>query len=171
MIGQETKAEKGLRGILPFVSGLLLVLLMLVQFNISAIENIFPFLSLIAIYYWSIFKPKLMPVSIVFLLGLLQDILSGGPLGMTALLLILVRVFVLSQGRRFLEREFLFSWLVFIFVSLAYGALVWLVASVYLKETQNIWNAMGQSTLTIMIFPAIVWPLGWLRRLLVAESR
>jgi rod shape-determining protein MreD len=103
-------------------------------------------------------------------LGLLQDILSGGPLGMTALLFILVRIFVVRQGSRFLEREFLFSWLFFIFVALLFGFLNWLIASVYLKEIQFFWNAFGQSMLTIAVFPVISWALSALRSLLVAES-
>ncbi len=168
---QETKTERGIRAVLPFLSTLALILLMQPQYKIAYFNNMVPFLSLAAVYYWCIFKPRLMPVSVVFLLGLIQDILSGGPLGMMALLLILVRVFVLSQGRRLLEREFLFNWLVFFVLALVFGFVTWAVASLYLREAQNYWTILGQSMLTIAIFPAVVWILGRVRRLLVAEIR
>jgi len=165
------RAERGLRGLLPVITTLLLLLLMQLQYRLAFLDNLFPFLSLIAVYYWCIFKPGLMPVSLVFLLGLLQDILSGGPLGMTALLFILVRIFVIRQGRRFLEREFLFNWLGFIMVSLAFGLATWVIASLYLKEMQNIWNVLGQSIMTIALFPLVVWGLGLVRDLLVDDNR
>lgn len=170
-IVQENKAERGLRGAIPFLSSLALILVMQLQFKISFLDNMFPCLSLMAVYYWCIFKPHLMPVSVVFFLGLLQDILSGGALGMMALLLIFVRVFVVRQGSRFLEREFLFSWVVFIIVSLMYGALNWAISTAYLKDAQNIWTALGQSLLTIATYPLVVFFLGRLRQLLVSESR
>jgi len=169
--GLESKGERSFRGALPFISTLVLVLLMQLQYRIFFLDNILPFLSLAGVYYWCIFKPRLMPVSAVFLLGLLQDILSGGPLGMMALLLILVRIFVVRQGSRLLEREFLFNWLVFIFVVLVFGLLTWIIASIYLKVLQDLWNAFGQSMLTIAIFPGVAWGLNRVRNLLVPENR
>lgn len=175
MIGSENRLErgpeKGIGGLLPFITTLGLVLAMQLQYRLAFLDNLFPFLSLVGIYYWSIFKPRLMPVSVVFFLGLLQDILSGGPLGMMALLFILVRLFVIRQGRRFLEREFLFNWLVFIMVSPVFGLATWIIASLYLKESQNIWGVFGQSVLTIAAFPLVTSALDWVRSLLVDESR
>lgn len=170
-MGQDHKSEVGFRGALPFISTLVLLLLMQIQYRLIFIDNLLPFLSLIAVYYWSIFKPRLMPVTAVFLLGLLQDILTGGPLGMMALLLIVVRIFVVHQSSRFLEREFLFNWLVFIVVALVFGFATWTVASIYLKETQNFWDSFGQSIFTIAIFPAVALCLRWVRSLLVTENR
>lgn len=170
-VGLEGKSETGFRAALPFISTLILVLLMQVQYRLLFLDNLLPFLSLTAVYFWCIFKPRLMPVSVVFLLGLLQDILSGGPLGMMALLLLLVRIFVVRQGSRFLEREFLFNWLVFIVVALVFGLSTWVVASVYLKEIQNFWNSFGQSMMTIGIFPVVVLCLRWVRGLIERENR
>ncbi|MCK5425792.1 MAG: hypothetical protein KAI89_10485, partial [Emcibacter sp.] len=65
-MGLESKSEIGFRGILPFVSSLLLVIVAQIQYRVFFLDNLFPFLSLAAIYYWCIFKPRLMPVSAVF---------------------------------------------------------------------------------------------------------
>ncbi len=171
MKGPDSKSERGLRWALPSLSILGLIILMQLPYRISFLDNLLPFLPMAAVYYWGIFKPNLVPVSAVFILGLLQDILSGGPLGMMALLLILVRLLVVQQGRRFLEREFLFSWMVFFVVSLIFGLATWAIASIYLREPQYIWDALGQSMLTIAVFPVIVWGLGLFRLMLVAEKR
>jgi len=170
-MGLESKSEIGFRGIFPFISTLVLVIITQIQYKVFFLDNLFPFLSLTAVYYWCIFKPRLMPVSAVFFLGLLQDILSGNPLGMMAFLLLVVRAFVVGQGGRFLDREFLYNWLVFIIVALVFGLATWVVASIYLKDTQNFWNAFGQSMMTIAIFPGVVLGLGWVRSLLVTDNR
>ncbi len=167
----EHKTEKGFRAALPFISTFVLILLMQVQYRVAFLDNLFPFLSLLAVYYWCIYKPQLMPVSMVFILGLLQDLLSGGPLGMMALALILVRTLVMGQGRQLPERGFLFNWLVFFIFALLFGLTTWTIASIYLKETQNLWNVLGQSMLTIAIFPVIFWLLSRLNHRLLAENR
>ncbi len=46
-------------------------------------------LALISVYYWSVFRPDLMPASAAFLLGLLVDILSAGPPGLYALVFVM----------------------------------------------------------------------------------
>jgi len=175
MTGPENRLERGsersFRALLPLLTTLGLILLMQLQYRMSFLDNLFPFLSLIAVYYWCIFAPRLMPVSGVFFLGLLQDILSGGPIGMMALLLLLVRVFVISQGRRFLEREFLFNWLVFIIISPVFGLATWAIASLYLKESQNILNVSGQSLLTIALFPLVTFTLDGMRHFLITGNR
>jgi len=171
LVSSEKKTERGVTWILPVFSALALVLLTQLQYRIAFLENSFPFLSLIAVYYWSIYKPRLMPVMAVFILGLLQDILSGGPLGLMSLLLLLTRLFVVQQGSRFLEKEFLFNWLVFIVVSVLFGLSLWAISSLYLRDLQNIWTVLSQGALTIAIYPIVAWGLDRLRSLLVTDNR
>ena len=171
MASLEKKNEIGLRGFLPFLTSLLLAIIMVLPYKIPYFGNLMPYLTLIAVYYWVVVRPELLPVSAVFVIGLLQDILGGGPLGMMALLLLLVRQFVLIQGRNFLERDFLFNWLIFVIISLVFGFCGWAVASVYYKTVLNYWHAVGQSLLTIALFPVITWGLGKVRKRLKAEKR
>jgi len=171
MLMKDKNKEIGIRWSFPFLSTILLLLVMVLPYKIAYFDNLMPFLTLIAVYYWSVFKPGLLPISAVFALGLLQDILSGGPLGMMALLLVVVRVIVLNQGRNFLERDFLFNWLVFVLMAFIFGLFSWAVASYYLREAQNFWNILGQSILTIAVFPVVVWLLGLVRAGLKSENR
>ncbi|WP_417319468.1 rod shape-determining protein MreD [Emcibacter sp.] len=167
----EKKNEIGFRGLMPFLLSLLLAIITVLPYKIPYFGNLMPFLTLIAVYYWTVVRPELLPVSAVFIIGLLQDILGGGPLGMMALLLLLVRQFVLLQGRNFLERDFLFNWLIFVIISLVFGFSSWAVASIYYKTVLNYWHAVGQSLLTIAMFPVITWGFGKVRKRLKGDKR
>src|SRR6266513_5610538 len=41
-----------------------------------------PLLSFMAVYFWNLVRPDLMPPAAAFVIGLAQDILSGGPPGL-----------------------------------------------------------------------------------------
>lgn len=159
---ENKKSEVGLRGALPFLSVLFLMIFLFMPLPFFA--NIVPYLTLIGVYYWSVFRPVLMPIWLVFVIGILQDVLSGGLLGITALLLILVRLLVSLQGRKFLERDFMFNWLIFTFVSVAFGLSAWVLASFYHKIPSGTFESFGQVILTIALFPPLYWMLGAIRR-------
>ena len=86
-------------------------------------------LPLIVIYYCSLrHRATAHPVN-VFLVGLFQDLLSGGAVGLWAFLYLLLHAMLVTQPRgllRFIERSALFSWLGFAFASLLFALLCWL---------------------------------------------
>src|SRR3546814_20093008 len=43
-----------------------------------------PDFALMAIYYWAVVRPNMFPVYAVFVVGLLTDLLSAGPIGLWA---------------------------------------------------------------------------------------
>ena len=69
------------RSLSPMAITLLLVMVSVLPMHIPFFGTVSPVLSLMAVYYWSIFRPDLMPSFAVFGAGLFQDILSGTPLG------------------------------------------------------------------------------------------
>ncbi|MCY4034598.1 MAG: hypothetical protein OXF24_02305 [Hyphomicrobiales bacterium] len=87
-------------------------------------------LPVIVIYFWVLQKQtEARPVSI-FLIGIFQDLLSGGTIGVWALLYLSLYVLVLSQQGGFLQfinRSALFSWLGFILVVILFVIFSWLV--------------------------------------------
>lgn len=64
------------RRLLPALLGLFLILFSLVPVGAPNLSGIMPLFSVMAIYYWSIYRPDLMPGWAAFSLGLLQDILD-----------------------------------------------------------------------------------------------
>ena len=164
-ISQTNEPSVGLKGIIPFFTVLFLIIIMILPYNIVFIGDIMPFLTLIGVYYWSVFKPELLPVSTVFVLGLLQDILLGSPLGLMSLLLVVVQQFIFYQGRQFLERDFLFNWVVFVMLVIGFGILSWAIASLYMREFLDYLSVLGQILLTIAFYPIITWFLGWAKKM------
>lgn len=61
---------------------------------------------LIGLYFWSVYRPHLLPYPVVFLSGLLLDFVSGGLVGLYALCFMVIVMIVRGQ-RRFLQGQ---SW-------------------------------------------------------------
>lgn len=90
-----------------------------------------------AVYFWSVFRPASLPSPLVFLIGLLLDLLTGAPLAVGCLILLLTHAIALNW-RYFLARQgFLFVWLVF--TAIAAGA--WLLA--YLLQMLLTWQLLS----------------------------
>ena len=164
-ISQSKENSYGFKAVIPFLTILFLIIIMVLPYKIPLISDIMPFLTLIGVYYWSVFKPELLPIGVVFILGLLQDVLLGSPLGLLPLLLIVVQQFIYMQGRQFLERDFLFNWFVFVMIVSGFGFLSWGIASIYFKTLLDYWSILGQIFLTIAFYPIITGLLGITRKL------
>jgi len=60
-----------------------------------------PLFALMPIYFWCLVRPDLMPVAAVFGIGLLEDLLSGGPPGVWTVSFIVTYAFVDRQRDSF----------------------------------------------------------------------
>lgn len=95
---------------LPVAITFIMVLITALPSPFPAFGDAMPALPLMAIYYWSIHRPDLLPGWAVFLIGLFEDLLTGAPLGLGVCLLLLTHVGVASQRRFFLSRPFVAAW-------------------------------------------------------------
>ena len=121
--------EGAVRGLTPFILTLLLAMLTVVPLRIPDFAQVTPSLTVIAVYYWSIYRPDLLPLAAVFGVGLFQDALAGTPLGLTALVLISVQYAVISQRRFFHGKSFLVEWWGFMLVAPVAALASWLLAA------------------------------------------
>lgn len=112
-------------GVTYSVMLLLFVLnVVVLPYPLSGVVEI-PFI-LCAIYYWSIYRPTLIPVLVVFIAGLLVDILNGMPIGLNALSFVLAH-WVISDQRNFLTAQsFWMIWLGFIMLFAIIMMVEWL---------------------------------------------
>ena len=78
------------RNLLPALIAFSLVLVAMVPLRLPDVAPVVPALALVAVYYWAVHRRNLMPVWAVFLIGLFQDLLSGGLVGVGILSLLLV---------------------------------------------------------------------------------
>ncbi len=136
------------RGSVPFLLGMLLAVLSFVPYGTNEFSVIMPSLTLPLVYYWALYRPEAMPLAAAFAIGLWQDILVGGPLGLMALLLVITRGGIENQRQVLLTQPFSVAWLGFVLISAVLTALAWGVAGLW-------WNH------SFGVFPFVAhWGLG-----------
>lgn len=86
--------------------------------------------ALACVFFWSVFRPDSMPPAAAFLLGLLTDLLSLSPPGISVLALLTVHGVALRTRRFVAAQGFLVVWLVFVAVAAGVAALEWALTSV-----------------------------------------
>ncbi|CAK0769243.1 rod shape-determining protein MreD [uncultured Gammaproteobacteria bacterium] len=147
------------RSLAPTAMTVMLLLVNLAPSHMTGYERVAPSFALMSIYYWTIHRPDLLPMSVVFVIGLLQDLLGGGPLGLNALVLIMVQWTVLSQRGFFLSSTFPMLWLGFVVVVAGAAFVLWLAASIASFELVAIDAPVIQGLLTLALFPLMAWLL------------
>lgn len=159
--------DMGLRAITPVLLAFLLLVLSRLPFGIEGLESAMPLVTLIAAYFWTIYRPNLMPSIALFILGLLQDLVTGGPLGLMALVLLLVHWLVDAQRRVFLGKSFVVGWWGFGLVALGAEGAIWLLACIYYDQLLGIKPFAFQFMLTVAIYPCFAWLFSWVQRAIV----
>lgn len=145
------------RQITPFLVTLLLVMLALVPLRVPNLAPIVPWLALVAVYYWTVYRPDLMPPLAVFGIGLFHDLATGTNVGVGALLLLLVHVAVLSQRRFFVSRSFLIIWIGFSVIAAGAMLLMWMVICTLEGELLSPRPVVFQYLITVAAYPPMAW--------------
>lgn len=153
------------RRLAPSVIGVTLILLALLPFGVPHFAPVMPLLSVIAVYYWGVYRPDLLPAWAAFALGLAEDALSGGPLGLMALVLALVQAVCVSQRRFLAGAGFVVGWSGFILVAGGAALLIWAISSLYYLHLFDPRQTLAQWGLTVFAYPLLAWTF------LLAERR
>ncbi len=141
--------------LIPTSTAFVFVLVGVVPSGVPGFSSVTPLLSVAAIFYWVVARPSLMPPAAVFCVGLLQDVLSGGPIGLWALTLLLVQYFSLSQRKLLVGHSFVLGWIGFASIVLGAACLAWLAASAYFNLILSPVPVLVQAALTILVYPVI----------------
>lgn len=146
-----------LRSSIPFITVLFLVILSSVPFGLPYYSIVTPFFALIAVYFWAIYRNQLLPVWSVFLLGVLQDLLTGSPIGITSLILVLVWFLAVSQRRFILGQSFAVEWVGFVLIAMGAEIIFWILGSIY--RSSMLWSEpfIIQMMLTATLYPIFSW--------------
>ena len=155
------------RNILPFFATILLIMVAMVPLRVPILSPVIPSLPVIAVYYWSVYKPNLMPVWAIFLIGLFHDLLAAGPPGVGILSLLLVHGLVESLRRFLVGAGFLSIWLVFVPVAAAASLAAWLLTCLVETRLFELEPTVFRYFATIAVYPCLAWVLSQLQRTLV----
>ena len=162
--------DLAIRKLTPFLVSLALVMLNLMPLHLPGYAAISPNFALMAIYYWALHRPSLLPSGAVFVIGLLQDILSGGPVGKNATILIIVYIIAVSQARFFYGKSFLVVWWGFLIVSLGVAAMEWFVATVFAASLLALEPALYECAMNVAAYPIFGWLFVQVHRTLPREE-
>jgi rod shape-determining protein MreD len=155
------------RRLLPLLVCLLFLLLGIACTALPGVAGIPPLFGLVAIYYWSVHRPDLLPLSLLFVLGIVADALLRLPFGLSSLSYMGVAQLVQSQRPIFIDQSYLTLWLGFVVVMLLAQGLQWLVLVVLQQHVLPIVPLLLQAGLTLALFPLLVWILIILQRSVV----
>ncbi|MCZ6721487.1 MAG: rod shape-determining protein MreD [Alphaproteobacteria bacterium] len=159
-----------LRGLVPFTLGLVFVFITVAPWRLPGLDPVMPMFALTAVFYWSVYRPDWLPYTATFTLGLIQDLLSGTPIGMTALIFLVVQAVVVSQRRFFLKRSFLVMWWGFVMVAPAAAFTGWFVSSLVYGGVVPVEPVIVQLLLTVLFYPPLTWILGRFHNLITDHA-
>ncbi|HYZ62171.1 MAG TPA: rod shape-determining protein MreD [Acetobacteraceae bacterium] len=139
----------------PAASTALLLLLLSAPLGLPGQAQLQAAAALACVFFWSVFRPDSMPPPAVFLLGLLADLLSLAPPGISVLVL-LITYGLAVRARRFLAAQgFLVVWLAFVAVACGAAALSWALTSILTWRLLPLSPALLQFGLTAGFYPAL----------------
>lgn len=156
-----------LRNFSPFILALLLIFLVRLPFRTDGMGLVIPHVSLIFVYYWTIHKPDLLPLWAVFALGMMEDLLNGGTVGASSLLLVLMASFLPDQRRFFVNRPFAEIWVGFMIVALVSFLFFWIIGSFHAGAALPIGDSFTLMLVTIMVYPLLSWVFGRYEKLVL----
>jgi rod shape-determining protein MreD len=139
----------------PVAMTFALALLGAIPLGVPGLPAITPWYTLIAVYWWTVHRPDLLPPVAVFALGLFQDLVLGWPVGLSAVVLLLVQSGLASQRRILAGVPFLIGWMSFALVALGAFLIAWMIASLAKDAALGPAPAFFACLMTVGIFPLL----------------
>lgn len=143
----------------PVGLSLVCVLLGLIPVGIGTGGTTAPIFTLAVAYFFAVHRPEFFPPWAVFGIGLLQDVLSGGPLGLYTVVLLAGFGLTHSQRLFLVGRSFSTLWVGFMAVCGLAAAIAWFGASVHYGVVVNPMPLVWQALITIAIYPPMSFVL------------
>ncbi|MHA7872010.1 MAG: hypothetical protein ACX939_06660 [Hyphococcus sp.] len=159
-----------LKAAAPTLLGLagVIILALPVRFVEGAVPA--PIIPLVIVFFWTIYGPDYMPPLSVFFIGVLQDLLTGGPLGLWPAVYLVTQFIVLSQRAYFIGREQKVVWMGFAVAALGASVILWLVMSLMAGVLLPIRGLLYQMFATVMIYPVFAILFSELHRRVLVEA-
>lgn len=147
------------RDMTPVAITFLLALIAIVPLGIPFYASVAPGLVVASVFYWSVYRPDLMPRIAVFALGLLLDLLSGHPLGLNIAVLLFVNWLSVGQRRAIIGKPFFIAWGGFMLIAAGAVVIACVLALVLTAKPILVAPVLFQYLLTFATFPLLAWAL------------
>jgi rod shape-determining protein MreD len=130
-----------------------------------------PAVALGCVWFWSVFRPNALPPPVVFLFGLLMDLLGYLPLGVGAFTLLAVHGVAVAMRRPLSFRSGVWLWIVFAGVAAGASLLIWLLVMLLTFRLLSPYPAIFIAVLAIAIFPVLAVPFASAHRSIANPER
>lgn len=162
--------ENALRLIVPHLLLLALLLLSVTSLPFLPTGAVKPQFVLMAVYYWAIYRPTLLPPSYCFILGLLMDILTGMPPGINALILVVTQWVVRDQRRFLMGEPYVTIGAVFGLVAVLSIFIQWGLYGLTQLYWGDLWPVFSGALVSLFLFPFVTLLLVIVHRILPVAS-
>lgn len=170
MAVEMAQVRVGMANATPFLLGMVLAVVSMLPSGMPELSYVTPSLALMVVYFWTIHRPETMPAMAVFAIGLWQDILHGGPMGLTSLILLVMWDLVANQRRVFIGKSFMVAWSGFAVVTFGTLGLGWIFASWWHWSLLALVPFLVHMGLTIALYPIFAAIFSQLQNLIFEES-
>jgi rod shape-determining protein MreD len=168
--GLTQRIDLAARHVLPVTLTLILLLVSLLPLKLPGLASIMPPLALMGVFYWGVYRPDLLNGLSAFAIGVVYDLLSGLPLGVSALIMLLVHGFAQTRRRSFLSHGFLVVWTGFTLASAGATLIAWLLVSILAGSATDANSAFIQFLLSALLFPLAARLMGLAHQAFLKED-
>lgn len=148
------------RKALPAALTLVLMLIALTPTHIPGFAPVMPMFTLMAIYFWAIYRPELLGYGAAFAFGLLEDLLTATPIGASSLAFLLCQWVVQHQQKFFNAKPFVVVWFGFAFMAFGAALLRWIaVGLVAPSGFTPAGPVLASCLISMAVFPLVGWLL------------
>ena len=164
------RLDQGLRLAMPSAVAVIMTVFSNMVWPLPYLGAVMPPFAFIAIYYWATHRPDLFPSGIAFLVGLLNDLINGLPIGVSALLFTLTHQLVFHLRRFFAGHSFLMLWSGFALAATGMMLAQWILVDLVTWRLVPFLPVLVQTVLGIVIFPVPCWILIRLQRIALSNG-
>lgn len=153
--------------------GLAILGVLVANFPISVLDGAVPppLLALMPLYFWAIVRPDLMSPFWVFLIGVLEDLFSGGPPGVWAASFLAAYALIDSQRDMLAGLSGVGAIMGFAFTALTACGTAYVIVGVYYWHLPPLAPVLAELAMTVFLYVFAVFVLGSIHRRLVGPLR
>lgn len=129
-----------------------------------------PAFLLIGIYYWTITKPALLPVPLVFVIALAFDIVSASVVGLHTLAFMIIVTILRSQRRYLLGQAWPVLWVGFFAAIMILSLLQAAVYTVSSGSLPSLWLVLASVAIGALTYPLLTPLMAGLNRFLTVAK-
>jgi rod shape-determining protein MreD len=157
------QTDRAVYAALPGSLVALLILSTLAPVRLPGDLAVAPLLPLMAVYHYCLFRAEALPAWLLFVLGVVFDLLQGGPstpIGISALQFLLVRQAILGNQKYLVAVSFTFIWVGYALLSAAAVGLSWLATTMLNGRFIDPQPALFQYIASLFLYPIFGWVMG-----------